>query len=142
MIRIKAIRDSARGQECTIQAPCCNHNVETTVLAHFHEDGHGTMGGKSDDSSAAYTCSDCHDWLDGRVRHEYLDGISKDYYWVRGITRTHRLIIENEILTTGKTGSYRQGVADRTEEILNILRPCLARDATLQKLVKAIEELD
>ena len=141
-VRIKAIRDSARGQACTIQIPgACNHNTETTVLAHYQEPGHGGMGTKPDDSSAVYACSTCHDQLDGRTPWDDDHGL-KEWYWFRGMRRTWRQLLLNEVLTTGKSGAYRQGEADRAAVILKLLRPCLDRDASLQKLVKAIEELD
>ncbi|MGE4799277.1 nuclease domain-containing protein [Yersinia hibernica] len=47
--RSKALRDSARGQCCTLQIPSiCNGNPETTVLCHLPSSTHG-MGYKSDD---------------------------------------------------------------------------------------------
>ncbi|HHK5888093.1 TPA: nuclease domain-containing protein [Serratia marcescens] len=44
--RSKALRDSARGQCCTLQIPgICNGNAETTVLCHLPSPTHG-MGYK------------------------------------------------------------------------------------------------
>ena len=104
-IRIKKIRESARGQDCTIQSPWCNCNPETVVFAHYHRPGHGTMGGKSDDTSGAYACSACHDWLDGRVIHKTdptssFDPrlLSKESFWFGGCLETWRLLIENGVL--------------------------------------------
>jgi len=101
MIRMKKIRDSARNQPCTINAPCCNFNPETTVLAHYHAPGHGTMGGKSDDSSAAYACSACHDFLDRRthLEHSFPNDPDREWYWFRGCLKTWKLLLENEVLT-------------------------------------------
>ena len=141
-IRIKQIRDSARGQPCTIEIPgVCNHDPQTTVLAHYQPPGHGGMGTKPDDSSAAYACSSCHDQLDGRTTW-WDAGSSKDWYWFRGMRQTWRLLLENEVLTTGKSGSYRQGVTDRTAAILKMIEGCTIRDPSLQKLKQAILELD
>lgn len=73
--RSKKIRDSARGEDCTLRLPdCCNHNPETTVWCHGngHEYGKG-MGLKADDRNGCYGCSACHDVLDGRAKHPYLD---------------------------------------------------------------------
>lgn len=61
----KKYRDGARGQPCTLRLPCCNHNPETTVLA--HEGGAG-MALKADDYNGADCCSACHDSLDGRTK--------------------------------------------------------------------------
>lgn len=62
----KKLRDSARGQECTLQiSDVCNGDPSTTVLAHMQFDG-GMMGGKTDDWSACFACSSCHEALDQR----------------------------------------------------------------------------
>jgi hypothetical protein len=101
MIRLKKIRDSARDQACTIQSPWCNGDPEKMVFAHYGEPGEKGMGLKPDDSSGAYACSDCHDWLDGRVSHSSVDVgdlHDKEYYWFRGMRRTWRLLIENGVL--------------------------------------------
>ena len=154
-IRINQIRASARGQTCTIQSPWCNHDPDTTVLAHYSAPGCGTMGGKSDDSSAAYACSECHDHLDGRknwdlVRQDMscreMYENSKEWFWFRGMRRTWKQMLMDEVLTTGKSGSYRNGFDDgvnrRTALILEMVGNCTQRDPTLQKLQKAIEELE
>lgn len=65
----KKLRDSARGQECTLRIPgVCNFNPETTVLAHL-ACGQKGMGLKSPDNMAVFACS-CHDLLDGRRQGE------------------------------------------------------------------------
>lgn len=71
------ITASARGEDCTIRLPSiCNHNPETTVLAHLSgiRFGHGT-GQKVNDLHAAYSCSCCHDAVDGRIGTPF----SKEY---------------------------------------------------------------
>ncbi|WP_261095129.1 DUF1364 domain-containing protein [Serratia quinivorans] len=69
--RSKALRDSARGQSCTLQIPgICNGNPETTVLCHLPSQTHG-MGYKGDDFWAVFGCSDCHDVIDGRVVYDW-----------------------------------------------------------------------
>lgn len=69
--RSKALRDSARGQFCTLQIPgICNGNPETTVLCHLPSSTHG-MGYKSDDFWAVFGCNCCHDVIDGRVPYEW-----------------------------------------------------------------------
>jgi len=80
-------------------------NPETTVFAHFGEPGEKGMGLKPDDSSGAYACSDCHNWLDGRARiPEGLQAVGevindkKLWYWSRGMRRTWRLLLENGVL--------------------------------------------
>lgn len=67
--RSKRLRDSARGERCTVEAEgnCITDrdSYETTVLAHLpDESGSGKMGGKSDDWCAVYACAGCHTWID------------------------------------------------------------------------------
>ncbi|ENY0908407.1 DUF1364 domain-containing protein [Serratia marcescens] len=72
--RSKALRDSARGQCCTLQiSGICNGNQETTVLCHLPSSTHG-MGYKSDDYWAVFGCSSCHDVIDGRIPYDWRSG--------------------------------------------------------------------
>lgn len=57
-------RQEARGRHCTARLPCCNGDPATTVLAHLNGGG---MGMKRNDKHGAWTCSACHDALDGRA---------------------------------------------------------------------------
>ncbi|HGM6885877.1 TPA: DUF1364 domain-containing protein [Serratia marcescens] len=72
--RSKVLRDSARGQCCTLQIPgICNGNPETTVLCHLPSNTHG-IGYKSDDYWAVFGCSSCHDAIDGRIPYDWRPG--------------------------------------------------------------------
>lgn len=63
----KKLRDSARGQSCTLRLPgVCNFDPETTVLAHL-PCGQKGMGMKGPDMIAVFACSACHDRLDART---------------------------------------------------------------------------
>ena len=53
----------------------CNHNPETTVLAHVRLAGVSGMGMKADDLLGAWACSSCHDAID---RRGHLD-LERDY---------------------------------------------------------------
>ena len=62
----------------------CNHNPETTVLAHIRLPGVSGMGLKADDLLGAWACSSCHDAVDRRsntdldrdyVRLAHLEGM-------------------------------------------------------------------
>ena len=67
-MKSKKLRDSARGRDCELRLiGTCNHNNETTVLAHI---GHhiGTSI-KCNDTMAVFACSACHDVIDGRVSY-------------------------------------------------------------------------
>jgi hypothetical protein len=75
---IKKWRDAAKGQPCTMNLPCCNHNPETTVLAHRNGAG---MSTKASDHDAADMCSACHDAFDGRMGTLLEDGLClRDYF--------------------------------------------------------------
>ena len=71
----KTLRQMARGQDCLINSPTCNHNAETTVLCHGRK-GKG-MALKACDSDAVFGCSDCNYYTDqsGAQREEI------DAYW-------------------------------------------------------------
>ena len=60
------LREAARGQRCTLRLPCCNHDPETTVLAHLRLFGMAGIGEKPDDWCAVFACSACHDAIDRR----------------------------------------------------------------------------
>lgn len=64
----KRVRDSARGETCSLRFPCCNHDPETTVLAHLRYFGWAGIAQKPHDFLAVYACANCHDCLDGRGR--------------------------------------------------------------------------
>ncbi len=67
-IRSQLLRDSANGMPCALRLPAiCNHNPETTVLAHLPGIGK-SMGSKVSDIHSAFACSACHDAID---RHTY-----------------------------------------------------------------------
>jgi hypothetical protein len=64
----------------------CNHNPETTVLAHIRMPGISGMGMKADDLLGAWACSSCHDAIDRRshtdldrdyVRLAHLEGMAR-----------------------------------------------------------------
>lgn len=67
----KALRDSARGESCTLRLVGCNFNPETTVLAHAPIKGMRGMGMKVPCLFSMYACNSCHDVLDGRKKGEW-----------------------------------------------------------------------
>lgn len=89
------ITKSAKLQNCTVRLPCCNHNPETTVLAHINgvRFGHG-IGVKT--KFGAYACSACHDVIDGRVKSpEYWTAADVKLAHYQGVLET-LLIMHNE----------------------------------------------
>ena len=87
-VRSRALLDSARGQPCTLQFACCNHDPATTVSCHLHDETFG-MALKADDFATVHGCSACHMFLDhgwvGQIPlHELLDHV------IRALLRTFR----------------------------------------------------
>lgn len=65
-----ALLKFARLQECTLRLiPYCNHSPETVVACHLPFGGRG-MGMKAPPWWTVHACSNCHDVIDGRVKHE------------------------------------------------------------------------
>lgn len=93
-ITSKKLRDSARGQDCTVRLPgVCSFDANTTVLAHL-PCGQKGMGMKGFDTVAVYACSACHDVVDGRAPGE-VDWADI----LRAIAETHESLIRAGILT-------------------------------------------
>ena len=59
-------RKNAKGQHCTLNLPCCNHDNDTVSLCHLRMFGAAGMAEKPDDWFAVFACSACHDALDRR----------------------------------------------------------------------------
>lgn len=66
--KVQAIRDSARGEECTVRiVGACNSRPDTVVWSHVPSlVGDRGMGMKALDVCGAYACAACHDVVDGR----------------------------------------------------------------------------
>lgn len=62
----QAVRDSARGEDCTLRLACCNFNTETTSFCHIRQFGWAGTAQKPPDFLGVYACSNCHDALDLR----------------------------------------------------------------------------
>lgn len=93
------LRQSAKGKCCTLEIfPVCNHDPDTTVLAHLHDEYSG-MGTKASDLAAVYACSSCHDLIDGRTgKIENID----DGVLLRALIKTHDIMLhEGLIQVTG-----------------------------------------
>lgn len=67
----KQLRDSARGETCTLRLDGCLFTHETVVLAHAPGTGTKGMGMKGIDVCSCYACMNCHDIIDGRKRGEW-----------------------------------------------------------------------
>ena len=92
----KALRNSARGKNCTLRIPgVCNSNPETTVLAHV-PCGLSGWGMKGPDNISCYACSDCHDAIDGRNFQATAHWDAYDL--IRAVSETQTLMIHEGLL--------------------------------------------
>ncbi|HBT3381409.1 TPA: DUF1364 domain-containing protein [Klebsiella aerogenes] len=85
------LRKEARGRECQVRIyGVCNHNHETTVLAHYRMAGLCGTGMKPDDLFAAWACSSCHDEIDRRTHN--IDHEFAKIYHLEGVMRTQDIL--------------------------------------------------
>ena len=93
------LRKLAKGQECQARIPgICNHNPETTVLAHLNGAG---LGIKFPDLIGAWACSNCHAWLDGaysaytrKLEDLHSAREHRDLYHLQAIVRTQQQLLK------------------------------------------------
>lgn len=89
---MKNLRKEARNRECQVRIPgICNHNSETTVLAHYRLAGTCGTGIKPPDIQGAWACSACHDEIDRRTRH--IDTETARLCHAEGVIRTLNILI-------------------------------------------------
>lgn len=92
------LRKAARGRGCMVRLPSiCNHNSETTVLAHVRLAGVSGMGIKADDLLGAWACSACHDAIDRRS-HADLDRDAVRLAHLEGMVRTIAQLRKEELV--------------------------------------------
>ena len=91
---------SARGENCTLTIyPYCNNDPETTVLAHINCEDKG-MSYKSPKYYAVFSCSNCHDVIDGRRKTD-LSQLEVTRCILRGLYRTWKIWMETGVLKEG-----------------------------------------
>ena len=95
MSKQSKITKSAKGEDCQIRIPgVCNHNPKTTVFCHL---GGAGMGIKQKDLHGAYGCSDCHNYVDGRVPSNRDKNIIKLWFY-DAVFRTQKILIEKGLI--------------------------------------------
>ncbi|MBQ2263249.1 MAG: DUF1364 family protein [Loktanella sp.] len=60
----KAMRNAARGKDCTLRLDGCRNDTSTVVLCHLRMFGAAGMGQKPHDALAVFGCASCHAKLD------------------------------------------------------------------------------
>jgi hypothetical protein len=99
----KKLRDSARGQDCTLRLPgICQGGTDTTVLCHMPSHiGLKGMGMKVPDYWACFGCHACHDVIDGRKPDDTLGRRLIDAYTLAGMERTWEIWFDAGLLRAG-----------------------------------------
>lgn len=98
-IKSQKLRDSARGESCTLEIlGVCNGNPETVVLAHLPDGNGGIMGGKVADICACYACSDCHAVIDGQRKWPEVESGLECWYHHRANIRTLIRMVERGLI--------------------------------------------
>lgn len=81
---------AARGQMCQIRIPgVCNHDPETTVLAHLPGGG---MAGKTEDIFGAHACYACHREVDRETRMVSKEDAER--WHLDGMVRTIQYLLD------------------------------------------------
>jgi hypothetical protein len=94
---MSVLRKSACGMTCQVRIPgYCNHDDLTTVLAHVRSPNTG-MGMKAHDIHASYTCSGCHDVLDGRVKTKFTRDDLRLMH-LDAVLRTQRIMLSHGLI--------------------------------------------
>lgn len=97
-MNILFLRELARLQPCMIRIPgICNHNPETTVLAHFRMSSLSGFGFKPPDLIGAWACSACHLYVD--TNHDPETQLA----FAKGVFRTLNYLIQKEIIHVRST---------------------------------------
>jgi hypothetical protein len=95
-IRSKAIRESAKGEGCTVRIPGCPSDPLQTIWSHYRGSAGGKGGAiKASDVCGCYACTYCDSVYDGQ--HPRPDGMTKeavDLAWheghIRSLVRLHQ----------------------------------------------------
>ncbi|MCP4127326.1 MAG: DUF1364 domain-containing protein [Gammaproteobacteria bacterium] len=96
MADLSPIRQSAKGEVCTVMSSHCNRDKETVILAH-DRGGALSLGLKPPDIFACYACSTCHDVLDDRIRHEYRPE-ELELLFYRAVRRTQKILLRKGLI--------------------------------------------
>lgn len=94
MAKSKKIRDSARGEDCSLRLGVCSSN-ETVVLCHIGRNR--GVGIKCSDQFSVYACSNCHDIIDGRVKSEFTK-YELSHEKLRALEETQGKLIDKGLL--------------------------------------------
>jgi uncharacterized CHY-type Zn-finger protein len=93
-----ALRNSARGMNCTVRwSPECDGH-ESTILAHIRTGGNAGIGQKPNDTFAVYACFHCHNAIDGRGGEPVP---AKEI--LRALSETQQAMLDNGLISVKGT---------------------------------------
>jgi len=90
----KKIRESARGEDCSLRLGQCSSN-ETVILAHIGRNRGWAI--KCGDHFAVYACSNCHDIIDGRAKSQF-GKLELDSEKLRALEETQGKLIQKGLM--------------------------------------------
>lgn len=91
------LRKLAKGRECQVRLDgICNHNPETTVLAHYRMAGTCGTGIKPNDLQGAWACSSCHAAEHGAIKD--LERYFIRLAFMEGVLRTQNILIKEGVI--------------------------------------------
>lgn len=97
VIKSKKLRDSARGEDCSINIQgVCNYQPETSIMAHVPSPISGYKS--SDLGGAIICCSSCHDVIDRRVINDEFE-LERDWYILRAVQVTLNKLYEMGVIS-------------------------------------------
>lgn len=109
------LRQYARGKPCTVrEVGICNADPSTTVLAHWRQVDISGAGMKAQDLLAAFACSACHDYVDGRT-HKNVEREKRELAHLRGIMRTQEWLLTHGMVSIK---GERAGAPERLSKIV------------------------
>lgn len=89
---MSGLRKAAKGRQCQVRIPgYCNHNPETSVLAHYRLAGTCGASTKPHDMQASVACSCCHDLIDGRMKTTDFTRTELRLMHAEGVMRTQQI---------------------------------------------------
>jgi hypothetical protein len=114
----KKLRDSARGQDCTLRTAYCNYDPATTVLAHLPSEVAGKAT-KSDDFFGVYACSECHFALDNHL----LPDEAKLFFSLRALQRTQKIQRDRGLIVIAGDNEKPRKQSSKIVRPISLYRP-------------------
>lgn len=107
LFRSKKIRDSARGQDCTMEIDgVCSYDPATVVFCHSNDSSFGKgVALKNPDWAGFYGCYKCHQVYDGHVATD-LTKEDLDFYFNNAFTQTMEILFQKGIIVVKDTNGF------------------------------------